>query len=285
MKSLFIIIVYSFCFITNINVQGCNIIQYNTGKNGTNQLCAIQSIKPWKHATKREERLFVPFRERDTIALADGSWNRFKCKETFTLSDKEKKEGFKVLFDGTNMNDWTGDTAIFVIEDGDMVTRPKQGNLYGNLFTKEEYGDFDFRFEFQLTPGANSGVGIRAPLEGNAAYLGMELQIIDNGADVFKNLKPYQYHGSIYGVIPAKRGYLKPVGEWNYEEVIAKGPKIKIILNGTDIVDADITEASENGTMDHLTHPGLKRTSGHIGFLGHASVVRFKNIRVKDLSK
>ncbi|MEO5648671.1 MAG: DUF1080 domain-containing protein [Ginsengibacter sp.] len=204
--------------------------------------------------------------------------------KAFTLSDEEKKEGFKVLFDGTNMYHWTGNTQSYVVEDGDIVIRPEKGSG-GNLYTKEEYSDFNFRFEFQLTPGANNGLGIRTPLEGDAAYEGMELQILDNEADVYKDLQPYQYHGSVYGVIPAKRGYLKPMGEWNFEEVIVKGPKIKVILNGTVILDGDITEAREKGTMDHREHPGLKRDSGHIGFLGHGSVVRFRNIRVKDLSK
>ncbi|MDP4284039.1 MAG: DUF1080 domain-containing protein [Bacteroidota bacterium] len=202
----------------------------------------------------------------------------------FTLNDEEKKEGFKVLFDGTNMFNWTGNTKNYLVEDGNLVTRPEGGSV-GNLYTKEEYSDFDFRFEFQLTPGANNGLGIRAPLHGDAAYVGMELQILDNDADMYKDLHPYQYHGSVYGVIPAKRGYLKPVGEWNYEEVIAKGPKIKVILNGTVIMDGDITEARKNGTMDHRDHPGLKRDSGHIGFLGHGDVVRFRNIRVKNLSE
>jgi hypothetical protein len=95
------------------------------------------------------------------------------------------------------------------------VIRPEKGSG-GNLYTKDEYSDFIFRFEFQLTPGANNGLGIRTPLEGDAAYVGMELQILDNEADVYKNLQKYQYHGSVYGVIPAKRGYLKPTGEWNY---------------------------------------------------------------------
>jgi hypothetical protein len=204
--------------------------------------------------------------------------------DTFVLSDQEKKEGFKVLFDGTNMDHWTGNTESYVVEDGNMVIHPDRGSG-GNLYTKDEYSDFDFRFDFQLTPGANNGVGIRTPLEGDAAYVGMEIQILDNNADIYKNLHEYQYHGSVYGVIPAKRGYLKPVGEWNSEEIIARGPKIKVILNGTVIVDGDITEARKNGTMDHKDHPGLKRNSGHIGFLGHGSVVRFRNIRVKDLSR
>jgi hypothetical protein len=199
------------------------------------------------------------------------------------LSKQEKKEGYVLLFNGKTIDEWTGATKSYLAEDGNIVIHPEQGGG-GNLYTKNEYGDFDFRFEFQLTPGANNGLGIRAPLEGDAAYAGMELQILDNTADIYKDLHPYQYHGSIYGVVPAKRGFLKPVGEWNYEEVIAKGPKIKVILNGTVITDADITAARENGTMDGKAHPGLKRDRGHIGFLGHGSIVRFKNIRVKDLS-
>ncbi|MGN7204072.1 DUF1080 domain-containing protein [Pedobacter sp. SAFR-022] len=204
----------------------------------------------------------------------------------FELSAREKKEGFKVLFDGTNMYEWIGNTTDYVIEDGDMAIRPKPGKgSGGNLFTKDQYSDFIFRFEFQLTPGANNGLGIRAPLEGDAAYEGMELQILDDDAPIYKDLHVYQYHGSIYGTAAAKRGFLKPTGEWNYEEVIVKGPKIQVILNGTKILDADITEARKNGAADGKPHPGLKRDSGHIGFLGHGSPVKFRNIRIKDLSK
>ena len=164
-----------------------------------------------------------------------------------------------------------------------IVIKPENGSG-GNLYTAGEYSDFVFRFEFLLTPAANNGLGIRTPLEGDAAYVGMELQILDNTAEVYANLQPYQYHGSVYGVIPAKKGYLKPVGEWNYEEVYVQGTRIKITLNGTVIVDGDIAEARDKGTMDHNQHPGLKNTTGHIGFLGHGSVVKFRNIRIKDLA-
>ena len=161
---------------------------------------------------------------------------------------------------------------------------PKRGGN-GNLYTKDEYSDFIYRFEFKLTPGANNGVGIRAPLNGDAAYNGMEIQILDNDADIYKDLKPYQYHGSVYGIIPAKRGYLKPVGEWNQEEIEAKGNHIKVTLNGTVILDGDIAEATKNGTADHREHPGLFNKSGHIGFLGHGDILYLRNIRVKDLTK
>ncbi len=205
--------------------------------------------------------------------------------KAFQLSAQEKKDGFKVLFDGTNMHHWTGNTAEYVTENGNMVINPKSDKgSGGNLFTKEEFSDFVFRFEFQLTPGGNNGLGIRSPITGDAAYKGMELQILDNDAPIYKDLQVYQYHGSIYGTIPAKRGFLKPVGQWNYQEVIVNGPKIKVILNGTVILDADITDARKNGAADGKDHPGLLRDSGHIGFLGHGSPLKFRNIRIKDLS-
>jgi HEAT repeat protein len=204
----------------------------------------------------------------------------------FVLSAQEKKEGYKVLFDGSNMDSWMGNTTDYILEDGNIAIRPRPGKgSGGNLFTKEEFSDFIFRFEFQLTPGANNGLGIRAPLTGDAAYTGIELQILDNEAPIYKDLHVYQYHGSVYGTIPAKRGFLKPVGEWNYQEVIVNGPKIKVILNGTLILDADITEARKNGAADGKKHPGLLRDSGHIGFLGHGSPLQFRNIRVRDLNK
>ena len=202
--------------------------------------------------------------------------------EPTKLSDQEKQQGFKLLFDGTNLDNWVGNKAGYLLQDGAIVVNP-QSTSGGNLYTKDEYSDFEYRFEFQLTPGANNGLGIRAPLEGDAAYVGMELQILDSEADIYKNLQPYQYHGSIYGVVPARRGYLRPIGEWNEEVVVVKGTRVKVILNGETITDADIKEPSINGTMDHKEHPGLKRTTGHIGFLGHGDVVRFRNIRVLPL--
>lgn len=203
-------------------------------------------------------------------------------KQVFTLSEQEKKDGFQMLFDGTNLDKWTSSPAYEINEEGALRANP-DAKFGKNIYTKEEYSDFVLRFEFKLTPGANNGVGVRAPLEGDAAYLGYEIQVLDDYADVYKNLKPYQYHGSVYGIIPAKRGALKPAGEWNEQEIRMQGSKIKVTLNGKVIVDGDIKEATKNGTPDKKDHPGLKRTSGHIGFLGHGTEVFFRNIRIKSL--
>lgn len=202
----------------------------------------------------------------------------------FNLTPEEKADGFVALFNGKNLDGWVGNKQSYVAENAMIVIKPENGSG-GNLYTEKEYSNFIFRFEFQLTPSANNGIGIRAPLEGDAAYVGMEIQVLDNTAEVYAKLQPYQYHGSVYGVIPAKRDYLKPVGEWNYEEIIANGTRIKVTLNGTVIVDGDIAGPADKGTMDHNDHPGLKNKTGHIGFLGHGSVVNFRNIRIKELSQ
>jgi len=187
---------------------------------------------------------------------------------------------FTPLFDGKTLEGWQGAVDNYRVEDGAIVYVPGKGR---NLFTNGEYGNFVLRFEFQLSPGANNGLAIRSPLQGDAAYVGMELQILDNSAPKTAQLKPYQLHGSIYGVVPAKRGHLKPVGEWNEQEVICDGSHVTVKLNGATIVDADVSEAAEAGTPDGHDHPGLKRERGHIGFLGHGSRVAFRNIRIRPL--
>jgi hypothetical protein len=189
--------------------------------------------------------------------------------------------GFKPLFSGKDLAGWTGDTKGYTAEDGSLVC-PKNGG--GNLFTVEEFADFDFRFDFKLSAGGNNGVGIRAPLKGDAAYSGMEIQILDDGDERYRSIQPWQAHGSIYGVVPARRGYLKPVGQWNHEQIVARGRQITVVLNGTTIVDANIDQASHPKTIDGKSHPGLANTQGHIGFLGHGARIEFRNIRVKDLS-
>lgn len=197
-----------------------------------------------------------------------------------TSQPQADAEGFVPLFDGQTLAGWTGSVDGYTVEDGVLVCLPDKG---GNLYTARTYDDFILRFAFKLTPGANNGLGIRAPLGTNAAYEGMELQILDDDDPKYKDLQPYQYHGSIYGVVPAKRGHLKPDGEWNEQEVTAKGGRITVKLNGEVIVDADVSTIPTTGTMDGKAHPGLHRREGHIGFLGHGSRVEFRDIRIKEL--
>jgi hypothetical protein len=189
---------------------------------------------------------------------------------------------YKPLFNGDDLAGWIGDTKGYAVEDGALVC-PQNGG--GNLYTEGEFSDFSFCFDFKLSSGGNNGVGIRTPTKGDAAYVGMEIQILDDSADRYKSIQPWQAHGSIYGVVPAKRGFLKSVGEWNHEEIIARGRQITVILNGTVIVDADIDKASQPKTVDGKPHPGLANPAGHIGFLGHGARIEFRNMRIKELGK
>lgn len=200
----------------------------------------------------------------------------------FSVVNAQNSSDFVPLFNGKDLDGWTGNKAGYLADSGMIVVNPGKGSG-GNLYTEKEFENFVMRFQFKLTPGANNGIGIRTPLTGDAAYVGMEIQVLDNTADIYKSLHPYQYHGSVYGVIPAERGFLKPVGEWNEEEIRADGTKIKVTLNGHVILDGDIQPSISNGTMDHNPHPGLKNKKGHIGFLGHGSVVYFRDIMIKTL--
>lgn len=201
---------------------------------------------------------------------------------TFSFGLSAQEPGFVSLFDGQSLKGWQmvkPHGPGYVVENGTIVC-PADGG--GNLFTDKEYANFILRFEFKMEPGGNNGLGIRAPLEGDAAYTGMELQILDDQHPRYKGkIKSEQHHGSIYGVFPARTGYLKPAGEWNQEEVTANGTRITIKLNGVVIMDADLNNVQEEAVLK--AHPGLRRKSGYLGFLGHGTRVEFRNIRLKKL--
>ena len=224
--------------------------------------------------------------------------SEMKPVEPYVLSDKEKKQGFELLFDGTNLDNFVGNKVGYVPINGCINVTANYGNE-SNLYTKKEYRDFVFRFEFCfLRPGVNNGVGIRTPMGVDAAYDGMcEVQILDHDDPIYAGLREYQVHGSVYGVIPAKRIKHKPLGEWSEEEIRVQGNHITVTVNGEVIVDGDIKEAckghnvapdgSDNNpyTVDHHNHPGMFNKTGHIGFLGHGAGLKLRAVRVLDLTK
>lgn len=218
--------------------------------------------------------------------------------EKFVLSEDEAKAGYEVLFDGTDLSKWTGNTEGYTPVNGTIFVTANYGNEK-NLYTIKEYSDFVFRFEFCFVkPGVNNGVGIRTPMGKDAAYWGMcEVQILDHDDPIYKNLKEYQVHGSAYGIIPAKRVVHKPLGEWNYEEIRVVGDRITVTLNGEVILDGNLRKACKGHnvapdggkknpyTVDHRNHPGMFNEKGHVGFLGHGAGIKFRNVRILDLSK
>ena len=212
------------------------------------------------------------------------------------LSPEEEKAGYELLFDGTNLDQWHGGKANYLPIDGAIYVSANYG-ADGNLYTNKKYSDFVFRFEFCFVrPGINNGVGIRTKDGVDAAYDGMEIQILDHDDPIYQGLREYQVHGSVYGIIPAKRIKHKPLGEWNYEEIRAEGDHITVTLNGEVLVDGDIRKACQGHnmapeagkpnpyTVDHQSHPGLFNEEGFISFCGHGEGLKLRNIRVLDLA-
>jgi hypothetical protein len=191
------------------------------------------------------------------------------------------EKGFEAVFNGKDFTGWAGPIENYEVRDGAIVCKPHKG---GTIYTKKEFADFVARLEFKLPPGGNNGLAIRYPGNGDTAYVGMcELQVLDNTARQYAHLDPRQYHGSAYGMVPAQRGYLHPVGQWNYQEVTVKGPTIKVELNGSVILDADLSKVTQ--FMANSPHPGKDRTVGHFGFAGHSDPVQFRNIRIRPLGR
>ncbi|MEO6182239.1 MAG: DUF1080 domain-containing protein [Verrucomicrobiota bacterium] len=199
-------------------------------------------------------------------------------------SEPKTEAGFVSLFDGKTLNGWTlvqKKGPGYFVKDGAIVCPADGGN---DLFTVKEYSDFVLRLDFKLTPGANNGIGIRAPLEsGEIAYIGNEIQVLDDSSPQYAHLQTGQNCGSLYRILAAKRGAVKPPGEWNRYEIKADGRHITIVLNGKKVVDGNVNSVRDAEILG--IHPGMLRTRGHIGLLGHNSKVEFRNIRIKELPK
>jgi hypothetical protein len=182
------------------------------------------------------------------------------------------------LFNGKDLTGWKvhdGKLSAWAAEKGLLVSKGSGG---GWLMTEKEYGDFELRLEYRLcTKMANSGVALRSPMKGDPAYTGMEIQILDNPS--YKGLKPWQYTGSIYGVVAPSKDATRPVGEWNRLRITAKGRKVAVEVNGTKVVDADLDEHKEH----FKAHPGLLREKGHLGLQSHGGRIEFRNLSVKPL--
>ena len=214
------------------------------------------------------------------------------------LSEEEKVQGFELLFDGKTLDKWHGNKTNYVPDNGTIYVSAGYGDN-GNLYTNKKYSDFVYRFEFAfLEPGVNNGIGIRTKDGVDAAYDGMEIQVLDHDAPVYAGwLREYQQHGSVYGIIPSKRVVFPALGTWNTEEIRAEGDHITVTVNGEVILDGNIREACQGHnmapegaqenpyTVDHQSHPGLFNKDGYISFCGHGEGVRFRNIRILDLSQ
>ena len=248
------------------------VVDHATLENYYDRSIAIPSLGPlllqshgtptrWRNLRVRE----IPVDEANRILAAHGA------------------DGFATIFNGKDLAGWKGDTKGYNVVDGFIVC-----NKGGNLYYDKELADFAVRLQIRLPKGGNNGLSIRSPGKGNVAYEGMcECQVLDDNyeANTGQKIDARQAHGSAYGMVAAQRGYQRPLGQWNFEEVTVVGHTIKVELNGYTILNADLTKVDMKTVMANSPHPGKDRLSGLFGFLGHGDPVAFREISVKEISK
>ncbi|MFO8026628.1 MAG: DUF1080 domain-containing protein [Opitutales bacterium] len=189
------------------------------------------------------------------------------------LAGNETSLEFSPLFNGEDLTGWVGQG--YEVHEGAIVCTPEGKNLH----TEKTFTNYVFDFEFKLPPAGNNGIGLHYPGQGNPADTGIEVQILDNTAEKYKKLKPWQFHGSLYYFKAAERGFLKPLGEWNAQRIIVDGPRVEIILNGHSILKANLDELAPKKPE----HEGIKRRSGHLAFCGHGDRVAYRKVRLAEL--
>lgn len=186
---------------------------------------------------------------------------------------------WKALLNGTDLAGWQavdGPLASWKVEDNLLYC---SGGGGGWLSTADQYANFEVELEFRVPPGGNSGVFLRAPHQGNPAFAGMEIQVLDDAAPEYANLQPYQYCGSLYGISAPKTRVSKPAGQWQTLAIKCEGRRVQVKLNGTPIVDANLDDHHDK----EPEHPGIKRTEGYFGLQNHGTRLDFRNIRLREL--
>jgi len=200
--------------------------------------------------------------------------------------------GWRPLFNGRDLTGWRqvgGQRGSWQAEEGVLYC---SGGGGGWLGTTEQFSDFELDLEFRLPPNGNSGVFLRTPLEGNPAYVGMEIQVLDDYGKEYENLQPWQYTGSIYDVEAASPAVakkdetwrnrpIKKAGEWQKMNILCEDRRVRVTLNGTIVVDANLDDYPDKVKK----HPGIKRTEGYIGLQNHGSRLDYRNIRIRELKK
>ncbi len=204
-------------------------------------------------------------------------------EEANKLLAQRETQGFHSIFNGRTLEGWSGPLDAVEVKDGAIAWKAAKG---GTIYWNKELADFMVRLQFKVPPAGNNGLAIRYPGTGDVAYAGMtELQVLDDNYEKNKPAKidPRQAHGSVYGMVAAARGYQRPLGQWNFQEVTVKGSRIKVELNGTVILDADVSQVDMATVMGNKAHPGKDRKRGFFGFAGHNDPVQFKEITVREL--
>jgi hypothetical protein len=209
-----------------------------------------------------------------------------------TLTDKEKADGWKLLFDGQTTDGWHAYRGkdipdVWKVIDGALVVSGKNGKKGGDIVTNDKYENFELAFQWKVTPGANSGVMYRVSESKGSPYeTGPEYQILDN-AKHSDGKNPKTSAASAYALYAPTKDATKPVGEWNKARIVVKGNHVEHWLNGEKVVEYDFgsddwnkrVAASKFAEMDQFG----KEKAGHIDLQWHGDEVAYRSIKIKVL--
>jgi lysophospholipase L1-like esterase len=276
---------------------------YNNQKNPSKPLvCADNPIGEWNtfHIKMVGERVTVYLNNTLVVnnVVMENYWNReipiFPSEQielqhhgsdlwfkNIYLREILPGEGWRPLFNGKDLTGWEqvgGKEQTWGAENGMLYTSGGEG---GWLSTTDQFGDFELALEFRVPEGGNSGVFCRTPREGNPAYAGFEVQVLDDYAEQYATLKPWQYTGSVYGIAAPSRRVTLPAGTWQRMFIRCEGPKISIKVNGFPVTQADLSQHQDKVNE----HPGVARTEGYIGLQNHGSRLEYRNIQIRELNK
>mgnify|MGYP000848143212 CR=1 FL=1 len=213
------------------------------------------------------------------------------------LTQREQKQGWKLLFNGENLDGWTsvGKTqppAVgWQVNDGILTARPQNGKRGGDIVTLDQYSDFDLKVDFKLSEGGNSGIKYYFTRYEKGGWLGLEYQLLDD--DVHPDGKlgrnGNRKTATLYDVLPVSaKKVMKPAGEWNTARIVAKGTKVTHYLNGKKVLTFDRkSDVYKNALILSKYNNAVPAfgdvKEGYILLQDHGDEVSFRNVKIRTL--
>lgn len=202
-----------------------------------------------------------------------------------TLSPREQRFGWRLLFNGSDLSGWTVADAqeAWRVEDGAIHCTGRGG---GYLYSNDQYKNFVLRIDFKMSPNANSGVFVRIWDRSDPVNTGMEIQILDS----YGKANPDKHDcGALYDIVAPLRNAARPAGEWNSLSICCRDNRLLAFMNGEKIVDVDLNRWTEPGKNPDGTPNKFKYAykemvkPGYIGLQNHGHEVWFRNIKIRPL--
>jgi hypothetical protein len=211
-----------------------------------------------------------------------------------TLTEQEKAAGWKLLFDGKTTAGWRAFRGKSMpdkwhVVDGALVLQPRSGKQGGDIVTEDQYGSFDLKLEWKISPGGNSGIMYHVS-ESEAApwFTGPEYQVLDNAKHA-DGRNPLTSAASCYALYAPTKDSTRPVGEWNQARIVVRGKHVEHWLNGEKVVSYEFDSPDWNDRVKASKFKEMpkfgKEPKGYIDLQDHGDEVAYRNIKIRPLTE